>query len=234
MIADGLNYIKGFRYQLYCEAKALQTPSCVLHIATPPEYSKELNAKIPETERWPEDLRENLVFRYEEPSPIARWDSPLFTLPKDEAVPAEAIFEAIVGGGPGADKAKGDGTVDKDASSGGLKRVRPNLATVAPAQTDADALQRVDGLCAAAVKKVMEWQRERGTETEVEVQVGEGEGPNTRVRVPTGGFSTAAIQRLRREFVGLIRGNPAMARRTEDTLRAEFVSYINRRTWEDG
>lgn len=30
VIADGLNYIKGFRYQLYCEAKALQTPSCVV------------------------------------------------------------------------------------------------------------------------------------------------------------------------------------------------------------
>ena len=32
VIADGLNYIKGFRYQLYCEAKALQTPSCVVSI----------------------------------------------------------------------------------------------------------------------------------------------------------------------------------------------------------
>lgn len=30
VVADGLNYIKGFRYQLYCEAKALQTPSCVV------------------------------------------------------------------------------------------------------------------------------------------------------------------------------------------------------------
>lgn len=30
VIADGLNYIKGFRYQLYCEAKATQTPSCVV------------------------------------------------------------------------------------------------------------------------------------------------------------------------------------------------------------
>lgn len=32
VIADGLNYIKGFRYQLYCEAKAMQTPSCVVRI----------------------------------------------------------------------------------------------------------------------------------------------------------------------------------------------------------
>lgn len=30
VLADGMNYIKGFRYQLYCEAKALQTPSCVV------------------------------------------------------------------------------------------------------------------------------------------------------------------------------------------------------------
>ena len=30
VIADGLNYIKGFRYQLYCESKAAHTPSCVV------------------------------------------------------------------------------------------------------------------------------------------------------------------------------------------------------------
>jgi protein KTI12 len=30
VIADGMNYIKGFRYQLYCESKALHTPSCVV------------------------------------------------------------------------------------------------------------------------------------------------------------------------------------------------------------
>lgn len=33
VVADGLNYIKGFRYQLYCEAKAVQTPSCVVRIS---------------------------------------------------------------------------------------------------------------------------------------------------------------------------------------------------------
>lgn len=30
VVADGMNYIKGFRYQLYCEAKAQTTPSCVV------------------------------------------------------------------------------------------------------------------------------------------------------------------------------------------------------------
>jgi len=29
VVADSMNYIKGFRYQLYCEAKGQLTPSCV-------------------------------------------------------------------------------------------------------------------------------------------------------------------------------------------------------------
>ena len=32
VIADGLNYIKGYRYQLHCEAKAVETPSCVVRM----------------------------------------------------------------------------------------------------------------------------------------------------------------------------------------------------------
>ena len=35
VIADGLNYIKGFRYQLYCEAKAVETPHCVVRLFSP-------------------------------------------------------------------------------------------------------------------------------------------------------------------------------------------------------
>ena len=35
VIADGLNYIKGFRYQLYCEAKAVETPHCVVRLFPP-------------------------------------------------------------------------------------------------------------------------------------------------------------------------------------------------------
>lgn len=238
VIADGMNYIKGFRYQMYCEAKACLTPSCCLHVATTPEHSKVLNNVIEENSTgssYPADLLENLIFRFEEPSAFSRWDSPLFTLPvSDPEPPAEAIFEAIVGGGLGAVKASGDGTVTKDAGSGGLKRVQPNMATVAPVQTDAGALQRVDGLCAAAVKKVTEWQRERGTEVETSLPIDEDCKDTTTIKIPVGGFSTANIQRLRREFVGLIRGNPSMASTTDDSLRAQFVSYINRRTWEDG
>ncbi|KAL5336150.1 chromatin associated protein KTI12 [Aspergillus crustosus] len=35
VILDGMNYIKGYRYQLWCEAKALGTSCCVVHVGTP-------------------------------------------------------------------------------------------------------------------------------------------------------------------------------------------------------
>ena len=35
VVADGMNYIKGFRYQLYCEAKGVRTTNCVVSSSTP-------------------------------------------------------------------------------------------------------------------------------------------------------------------------------------------------------
>ena len=32
VVADGMNYIKGFRYQMYCEAKAAGVGSCCVSL----------------------------------------------------------------------------------------------------------------------------------------------------------------------------------------------------------
>ncbi len=43
VIADGLNYIKGYRYQLWCEAKAAGTRCCVVHVAAQEDECKQWN-----------------------------------------------------------------------------------------------------------------------------------------------------------------------------------------------
>lgn len=43
VIADGLNYIKGYRYQLWCEAKAAGTRCCVVHAAAREDECKDWN-----------------------------------------------------------------------------------------------------------------------------------------------------------------------------------------------
>lgn len=71
IIADGLNYIKGFRYQLYCLARSLQTPHLCLSVICREDVCLERNKE------YPPNIIKDLFFRFEEANPSQKWDSPL-------------------------------------------------------------------------------------------------------------------------------------------------------------
>jgi protein KTI12 len=171
VILDHANYIKGWRYQLYCEAKAVRTPHCVVHVGTPIEKAREINEgrlaarkegkeggeAAYEPENW-----ENLVFRYEEPNAMARWDAPLFTvLWDDELPPGELIWDALIG-----------------SENGGKKTVRPNQATVLKKVSGEDYLYELDRSTQAILNRILEWAKDHPGEGGGEVNVGEGEEQN--------------------------------------------------------
>ena len=88
-----------------------------VHVGTPIDRCRENNTKALESgskeDGYAGDIFDNLVYRYEEPNGMTRWDSPLFTVPyDDEAPPCQDIWNAMVG------------------SEGEVKTVKPNLATV--------------------------------------------------------------------------------------------------------
>jgi protein KTI12 len=88
-----------------------------LHIGTPAERCRENNKKLLADKDcdggYDDDDFENLIFRYEEPNGMTRWDSPLFiVVEEDEKPPCDQIWDAMVG------------------SDGKMKTVKPNLATV--------------------------------------------------------------------------------------------------------
>lgn len=88
-----------------------------VHVGLTPEKCREINKKLLADKEqdggYDEEDFENLIFRYEEPNGMARWDSPLFTVVEEDATPPfEQIWEALVG------------------SDGKTKVVRPNQATV--------------------------------------------------------------------------------------------------------
>lgn len=73
-----------------------------VHVGTPVEKCREINKRLLDDAEvdggYEEDVFENLVYRYEEPNGMTRWDSPLFTVLYDDAeLPFEQIWEAIVG-----------------------------------------------------------------------------------------------------------------------------------------
>jgi len=121
VIADGLNYIKGFRYQLYCMAKALATPHAVVEVAADRARALEWNRSRGPTADAAADAKDEpgcysdktmdeLEMRYEPPNSMTRWDKPLFVVHTDDALPVDAIAAALFGGA--------------------AAKVTPNLATI--------------------------------------------------------------------------------------------------------
>ncbi|CAK6951049.1 protein KTI12 homolog [Scomber scombrus] len=95
VIFDSLNYIKGYRYELYCLIKHAQTPHCLVYCLTSDEVSSTWNTNRYAAEQYTQDILDALVLRFEAPDSRNRWDSPLFTILKDDTLPFEDISDAL-------------------------------------------------------------------------------------------------------------------------------------------
>ncbi|KAL9612008.1 MAG: hypothetical protein Q9167_003374 [Letrouitia subvulpina] len=206
VIADGLNYIKGFRYQLYCEAKALQTPSCVVHVGTPIEKCKETNTSLREapsdglpTNSYPPDVFSNLIYRYEEPNGMTRWDSPLFTIAySDPHPPYDAIWDALIG------------------SSSTPRSVKPNQATVLKPPSASDYLYLLDKATQEIVTAILEWQKDHMEESGGDVRIG------NEVLELAAPATLPQLQRIRRQFISMNRQNAL----PKERIRSGFIEYL--------
>lgn len=177
-----------------------------MHIGTPIDTCRTFNATAldDKTGGYESSLFENLVFRYEEPNGMTRWDSPLFTVPYDDpSPPTEAIWNALVG------------------TPGNAPVVKPNAATVLKAPTQANYLYELDRTTSDIVNKIVAWQRDHADEGGGSVAV---EGTEREIELPgTGAVGLPQLQRLRRQFVTMNRTHEIRMERVKDL----FVEYLN-------
>ncbi|KAG6060234.1 hypothetical protein E4U17_004779 [Claviceps sp. LM77 group G4] len=250
VILDGLNYIKGWRYQLHCEAKALRTPNCILRVACSVDQARQVNEErlqratshandrgknadeyIPQdddsnkeepqsaetgAEPYSQSNWDNLVFRYEEPNPMTRWDSPLFAiLWDDNEAQTKRTFDDLW-----------------DAMAGeGRKIVKPNQSTIQRGRdASGDYLYVLERETQDIVKRILEQQGEDGG-GEVRIPLNASGKEDLVVDLPSGKkLALPQLQRLRRAFVGLNRGGiglESVGNMASDGMREVFVRYLN-------
>ncbi|KAI9853257.1 MAG: hypothetical protein M1824_001480 [Vezdaea acicularis] len=230
VIADGLNYIKGYRYQLYCEAKAVGTPSCVVHVAASEEECikrNEARLQRREQEQEPEREREgeakeeadiennptpptnpfspsstpppydpplllNLLYRYEEPTGLTRWDRPLFTLPTtDPHPPYNLIWLALIG-----------------PLNTGLP-IKRNKATLLPPPTPSSSSSSLTALTTATTSVIATISQHYADNPGSSSATLAIPACAARLELPPTKPSVGQLQRLRRQFEGMQRqGGP--------------------------
>lgn len=235
VILDGSNYIKGWRYQLYCEAKNLTTPNVLLQIGCSVDRARAVNEerlkRREERVKNGEDVSrddeaaegayepanwENLVFRYEEPNPMTRWDSPLFTLIwEDDEAQTRKVFDDIW----------------ETIAGEGRKVIKPNQATVQRSRdAGGDYLYVLDRETQDIVKSILDQQSDEGGGSIEISRGGAAAEPSLVVELPGKKVGLPQLQRYRRAFMNMNRGGiglEAVGNMAVTRMRESFVGYLN-------
>lgn len=235
VILDGLNYIKGWRYQLYCEAKNLSTPNVLLQIGCPVDKARAVNEErlrkrqeaaeaghdVTRDDEAPEGAYEvgnweNLVFRYEEPNAMTRWDSPLFTLIwDDDEAQAQRTFNEIW-----------------DTIAGSARKViKPNQSAVQRSRdAGGDYLYVLDRETQDIVRRILEQQSEEGGGSIKLPRNADGDKQTLLVEMPGKKIGLPQLQRYRRAYMNMNRGGiglEAVGNMAVGRMRESFVGYLN-------
>ncbi|MCJ1306838.1 hypothetical protein MMC25_000481 [Agyrium rufum] len=226
VIAEGNgSFIKGWRYQVYCEGKAAGVKGCVIHVGTSISECRSINNRLQSQhppKGYSEPIFDDLVTRFEEPDARSRWDKPLFTVPYEDATPPlKAIWDAMI-----------------EPDTGGKNRrivVKPHTATVLTPAAESDYLYELDKVTQNVVGKIMAWQKDHDGEAGGSVDVSDDKGDDDQesdrdgerlivVNLPaTVSVGLPQLQRMRRSFVGLMRGRQIERRR----VREAFAEYLS-------
>lgn len=180
VILDSANYIKGFRYELYCLSKSVKTTHCVIHTDTAVDTCWQWNSQRPQEEQYSKEIFDGLVQRFEAPDSRNRWDSPLFTVHRDEELPLEAVQEALRG----------------------RKAPPPNLATQCQPLASPNFLYDLDRVTSETIKAILKEQYTCAEGDELAVP-----GCSEKV-VLHHKFGAGELTRLRRQFLVYTKSHP--------------------------
>lgn len=105
VLVDSLNYIKGFRYELFCLAKTAGVTYAVIHADSPASvcHARDGTRATRGDDSYGPSVLTALISRFEPPNPNTRWDSPLLPVDVAHAQYDERIAEVYTrlrGGAP--------------------------------------------------------------------------------------------------------------------------------------
>ncbi|CAD6582441.1 MAG: hypothetical protein CYPHOPRED_002034 [Cyphobasidiales sp. Tagirdzhanova-0007] len=181
-----------------------------VQIAAPPEQCKEWN-KACEQDKYTPATLDNLISRYEEPSPFVRWDSPLITIPwTDTQIPIDGICDAIF---------KSD--------------LRPPTQATVSAQTGTtDYLHRLESTVSSLADSLLYAQATSPGGGSITLTVPLSSGPLPSVKIsltlPARTITIPTLQRMKRQFLHLHKTAAATEMQSEKIAEI-FAKYV-----EDG
>ncbi|KAJ8868965.1 hypothetical protein PR048_030506 [Dryococelus australis] len=197
VIIDAGNYIKGYRYELYCMSKSNKCTQCTLHCVVPVDSARQWNAARVEEDAYSQEVFDALIMRYESPDSRNRWDIPLFSLLPDVMLPGPEVFTALFE----------------------RKAPPPNMSTQCAPLSSTNFLYELDSITQEIVTAILSAQK-LGVEGQVKIPGHEGcvlEGVGS-------GITPVQLARLRRQFLSYTKLHPM---NDTTKIPALFTQFLN-------
>jgi protein KTI12 len=221
IIVDSLNGIKGYRYELWCLARAAGIRYCVLFCDAEETQCKKWNEQRREKceATYDDTIFEDLIRRFEKPDRRSRWDSPLFELcPCKDGIlkSSAAIVDAV-----------SYLTKKVDSKTRDVKILQPTIATQNARFSEANSLYELDRATQEVINVVVEAQSQSIG--------GPLNGISLSQELPILNMSRSVglpeLRRLRRTFIKLtgqtsLSGPPPPS--DAESAKRMFVDYLNR------
>ncbi|KAK0573457.1 hypothetical protein LWI29_008319 [Acer saccharum] len=224
IIVDSLNSIKGYRYELWCLARATGIRYCVLYCDVEETHCRKWNEERQEKGEkgevaYDDKIFEDLVRRFEKPDRRNRWDSPLFELwPHKNGIEksSDAILDAV-----------SYLTKKVDSKSRDVKILQPTIATQNTRFSEANSLYELDRATQEVTNAIVEAQSKALGGPLNGISPGQGL-PNINISRSVG---LPELRRLRRTFMKLT-GQTSLSGRPPpsdaDSAKRMFIDYLNR------
>lgn len=208
VLVDSLNYIKGFRYELYCVSKANHAKYMVVYCQSGEQLCAQRDAARKDS--YGNELLNALIRRFEMPEPRNRWDSPLVTIDCNAEITDEKCL------------VEWKNQMARVVEAGLDKAVplRATMATKVQRVAGADLLNELD-------------RATRNAEAALVAALRTGAGPGDRLVVP--GTSRAVVlprrckvtelRGMRRAHIDLARLHPPTNPSTQ-TLVDSYIDYV--------
>ncbi|KAJ1369894.1 hypothetical protein KIN20_031482 [Parelaphostrongylus tenuis] len=223
VICDALNYIKGYRYELFLLGKLCKTTFAVLYCNADEGTCKWLNKQKEEHLRYKETTINDLIARYEKPDTRNRWDSPLFEVkigkserclaeipddmnidleypsPRFANIPMDDIFKWIC-----------EGTA-----------LTPNQSTQTAPLAPVNFLHELDCVTQEVVSAVIEGQRNAVVGHHIVILASQPENNKVFVKKIR---TLGELTRLRRQFINMSKTNPVDSK---SKIASLFIHFLN-------
>lgn len=199
VILDAANYIKGFRYELFCLSKQFKT-TYVLVECISTELIDLNNLKNTDKKCYSERIFTELYNRYEPPNSNVRWENPLFMI--ESGLIEDSLLNGI------------------EAALFDRKALKPNKSTESLPVTTDNFLNELDNQTQEVIQQIqsaLRWNQLKAikiTNSEIMIDL------NRK-------FSIAELNRFRRQFINYVRLNPINDKEKITTMFVQFINKVS-------